>query len=725
MTDYVNGKLRDYKIKRYLLFPGGALLWIKDQILNLPEDVNVFYADGRKLFTRLMDTLIVQIANLVEQRLQQAKAEVAKGQARIKSYVAGLPKDLKAVGEAAAKEVSGRFEELEKSIDDKKNDLAQKLAEKYKEAHDKADESLKKIQEENKGLASGFLDSLAEVIKALKEFKARIMGLIKKGEETIKLILNDPIQFLANLINAIKLGLNQFVNNIWTHLKAGFMKWLFGSLAEMGIELPTDLSLPSILKLVLGVLGITYARMRAKAVKLIGERAVSMIEKLVELVKALIDGGPAAMWEKLKEYLSDLKAQVIDAIQDWIVTTVVKAAITKLVSMFNPAGAIVQAIMAIYNTVMFLIERASQIMAMVEAVINSVYNIATGAISGAANWIEQALARTIPLVISFLARLIGLGGISQKIKEIIQKVQGAVDKAIDKVIGKIVGFIKKLFGADKGKEESPELQAGLKDLDAITAKSEKEAMTKEELSTAVAGVKTKHKVFKSLSVNEDAEDFVYDYSASPGKKKKGPHRQVNYAIGEHPASRPKGFTGGGGDSHHVPVKVLVKWFGEVLKVAGTVTRDSGLKSKGEEYRGNAGGGLSAIWLSEKSHVAAHEPAEPGEMKTLRSEIQVLTSEGDLSSKPMRSTITSTVYEKTVGKPVDPEQDQKSRIREIYDKKAPRIGSLFKKVFDGLLEQGVAMVDRPSVNLSDKKWIAKLRKLAKETWASFLKVPKVK
>src|SRR5439155_25194049 len=170
----------------------------------------------------------------------------------------------------------------------------------------------------------------------------------------------------------------------------------------------------------------------------------------------------------------------------------------------------------------FLIEGASQILAMVEALMNSVYNIATGAISGAANWIEQALARTIPLVISFLARLIGLGGISQKIKEIIQKVQGAVDKAIDKVIGKIVGFIKKLFGADKGKEESPELQAGLKDLDAITAKSEKEAMTKEELSTAVAGVKTKHKVFKSLSVNEDAEDFVYDYSASPGKKKKGP-----------------------------------------------------------------------------------------------------------------------------------------------------------------------------------------------------------
>jgi hypothetical protein len=57
------------------------------------------------------------------------------------------------------------------------------------------------------------------------------------------------------------------------------MKWLFGSLAAMGITLPSDLSLPSILKLVLDVLGITYDRMRAKAVRLLGERAVGLIEK--------------------------------------------------------------------------------------------------------------------------------------------------------------------------------------------------------------------------------------------------------------------------------------------------------------------------------------------------------------------------------------------------------------------------------------------------------------
>ena len=98
------------------------------------------------------------------------------------------------------------------------------------------------------------------VIEAIIEFKNKLMAVLRKGADAIKLILADPIGFLGNLLSAIKQGFSQFASNIWTHLKAGFMKWLFGALAESGIEIPTDLTLPSILKLVLGVLGITYAR---------------------------------------------------------------------------------------------------------------------------------------------------------------------------------------------------------------------------------------------------------------------------------------------------------------------------------------------------------------------------------------------------------------------------------------------------------------------------------
>jgi hypothetical protein len=453
MTDFVDARMTRYKLERYLLKPFGAALWIKDQFLGLPDEVNVFYEQGRNLFTRLMNALVVKVAALVEQRLKEAKDEVTKGQAEIAAYVASQPKELQAVAKKAQSEVADRFKELESSIDDKKQQLAESLAQKYKEGFDKANDALKKLQDENKGLVQAFAEKLGEVIKILTEFKNKLMALLKKGADAIKLILADPIGFLGNLLAAIKLGFNQFVGNIWTHLKAGFMKWLFGALAETGIEIPTDLSLPSILKLVLSVLGITYERMRAKAVKLIGERAVRIIEKLVEYVRALISGGPAALWAKVKEDLSNLKEMVIDAIQNWLIETIIKKAIAKVVTMFNPAGAIVQAVIGICDTVTFLIEKASQIMALIEAVINSVTAIAQGAIGGAANWIEKSLASTIPLVIGFLAQLLGLGGISKKIKETIEKVQNFVDKAIDKAIAKIVALVKKLFGKLTGKED--------------------------------------------------------------------------------------------------------------------------------------------------------------------------------------------------------------------------------------------------------------------------------
>jgi hypothetical protein len=456
MTKFVNDKIFDYKLRRYLSIPiVGAARWIRDQFLGLPEEVNAFYAQGRVVFQAAMEALIVRVAALVERRLKEAKAEVAKGQAEIKAFVASQPKDLQQVAMKAQADVTSRFAELESSIEEKKSSLAQSLAQKYKEGFDKANEALQKIQDENKGLVAGFIGKLLEVIKALLEFKAKLMAVLKKGAETIKLIIADPLGFLGNLIAAVKGGIQAFVANIWTHLKAGFMKWLFGNLPP-GVTIPTDLSLPSILKLVLGVLGITYDKMRAKAVKLIGNTAVTVIEKLVGYIYTLVTGGPAALWEQVKGDLSNLKSMVIDAIQSWLVETVVKQAVMKIVSMFNPAGAIIQAIIAIYNIVMFVIEKAQQIMAFVESVVNSVHAIATGAIGGAIKWIEQALANTIPIVIGFLARLIGLGGISQKIRDFILKVQTKVDQAIDKAIKVIVDKVKKLFGKLAGKEDTPE-----------------------------------------------------------------------------------------------------------------------------------------------------------------------------------------------------------------------------------------------------------------------------
>jgi hypothetical protein len=456
MKSGARAEIAKFKEERYSGVTGKGR-WVADLFRPVPEEIKRITERHRQNFTKAMDGVAERVAAFVDGRLNAAKADIAKGQARIKTYVASLPKDLQAVGKAAEQDVSAKLDELRQGVEDKKNDLAQKLAQKYKEAQDRADEETKKIQDENKGYLAGLAESIGEVVKLLTEFKAKLMAVLKKGEDAIKLVLKDPIGFLGNLIGAIKLGFTQFVGNILTHLKTGFINWLFGGLAEAGVTPPPDLSLPSILTLVLQVLGLTWPQIRSLAVKKLGERNVEMLEKLVGFLMKIFNAGPAAAWAELKASLSDLKAAAIDALQNWIVTTVIQAAVTKILSMLNPAGAIVQAVIAIYNTVMFIVERIGQIMAVVEAIINSVTAIAQGAIAGAANWIEKALGGLIPVVIGLLARLAGLGKITAKITEFIRKVQGKVRGAIEKVIDKGLAWVKKLIGkGGKGKGKGKE-----------------------------------------------------------------------------------------------------------------------------------------------------------------------------------------------------------------------------------------------------------------------------
>lgn len=448
MKDYVEDRFD----KRYSGVRGKAR-WVKDKLLPLPDFVKAWFDQAHQQFRRDLDAVVVRVADMVESRLKKAKDRIDEGQTAIEKYVSTLEGDLKKYGETAATDVKGRFDDLRSSVDDKRKQLASSLAQRYKEAVDKGAQALQELKDAHKSLVERIRDAIVAVVKILREFKERIMSLLKKAAATIRLIIKDPIGFLKNILNAIKQGLRQFVSNIWKHLKAGFLGWMFGALGDAGLQMPAEFNLAGILSIVLQVLGLTYDRIRAKAVRLIGERNVAIIEKVADILHTLFTQGPAALWEQLKEYLSNLKEIVINAIQEWVVTKIITAAITKLVSMFNPVGAIIQAIITIYNVVMFLIERMPQILAFVQSVIDSIDNIVRGKIGAAANFIEQALARTLPIIISFLARLLGLGGISEKIKGIIKKIQQRVDKALDNLIKKIVNSVKRFLGKDKGRKD--------------------------------------------------------------------------------------------------------------------------------------------------------------------------------------------------------------------------------------------------------------------------------
>jgi len=184
-------------------------------------------------------------------------------------------------------------------------------------------------------------------------------------------------------------------------------------------------------------------------VKIVGEPVVSALEKAAEVFKVIVTEGIPGLWRFIKEKVEDLKSMVLDAIFDFIKEKVIIAGVTWVIGLLNPASAFFKACKAIYDIVMFFINRGSQILALVNAVIDSMAAIAKGSIGVAATFVENALAKAIPVAIGFLASLLGLGDISGTIRKTIDKAQAPINKAIDWVINQAVTLVKaagKLLG---------------------------------------------------------------------------------------------------------------------------------------------------------------------------------------------------------------------------------------------------------------------------------------
>ncbi len=275
-----------------------------------------------------------------------------------------------------------------------------------------------------------------------------VMPYLKKVGAAFKSILKNPIGFVRNLVAAAKLGFVNFGAHFLTHLKAGLIDWLTGSLP--GVYIPKAMSLVEFGKFALSVLGISWAQIRAKLVTALGangETIMKGLETTFDVVVALVRGGPAAAWELIKDKLTNLKDMVIDGITGFVMNTIVTKAIPKLISMFIPGAGFISAIVSIYDTIMVFVQKLAKIAAAVKAFVDSIVAIANGQIAGAAAKVESTLSGLLSLAISFLAGFLGLGNIASKVLAVIEKVRAAVDKALDTAINWIVGRARALFGS--------------------------------------------------------------------------------------------------------------------------------------------------------------------------------------------------------------------------------------------------------------------------------------
>jgi hypothetical protein len=373
-------------------------------------------------------------------------------------------------------------------------------------------------------------DTIWDLLKIIFEVVAPgAMPYLQKVGGAIKKIFKDPISFVGNLVKAGKLGFQNFASNIGTHLKKAFLEWLTGSLP--GVYIPKALNLKEFALLALSVLGITWANIRQKLVKATSENIVKGLETGFAIVKKLVTEGPAAAWEEIKSQLTNLKDMVMQGIMDYIIETVVKKAIAKVLSLLVPGGAFIQAIISIYDTVMVFIAKLKKIIQVAMAFLDSMMAIANGAIGAAAAKVESVLAGLLVLAISFLAGFLSLGKIADKVMNIINtKVRAPVDKAIDFVINWIVTTAKSLFKALFGKKDAKpdERTPAQKQVDLDKAISEatpligNKELDLDEVRAKLGGIKQKYRltvleIRKDNETDSEEADYVYAEVNPTGK----------------------------------------------------------------------------------------------------------------------------------------------------------------------------------------------------------------
>ena len=298
------------------------------------------------------------------------------------------------------------------------------------------------------------------VVRALR-IPVDLMGqLLEKAANAWDAVIAAPLRFIENALKSILQGIGRFMRNILSHLWYGVQGWLFNAVNQSGGRSGVSVSPPSswtdfraVFGFVLDMLGISVDHV----IDLIDRRvpgagrplraAVRFLTGALEWLQIAINEGPRGLWRHLTERLSSLGTMVLESAVGWIMTRVIAIVSARLAALAASAGlsGVLEAVKAVYNAIQTAIEYMPRILGILIRVFDTVTQIASGVLGPAAEMVETGFRMAMPVVIGFLANYAGLGGIGERIVEIIQDVRQRVDNAILWLIDRAIAAIRSLW----------------------------------------------------------------------------------------------------------------------------------------------------------------------------------------------------------------------------------------------------------------------------------------
>ena len=447
-------------------------LAIWDAITGLPDWVTRDYNRAEKLFGDNVCQLMRDISIKVNSVIATSHAIIGQARKDIDALFKGLGPEMEEWAKKEQAKYGKQLDKLSERANATRNDFNKNMTERAAQAVQDVRTQIHGLREKAKGLIGRIADAIGEFIddpiRAIINGLLRLVGippatfwaLVARIQQVIADIADKPKQFANNLMKALKQGFSQFFENVGKHLLNGLLSWLFSGLGNVGITIPSDLSLKNVITFFLQLMGITWARIRRLLAKHIGEKNIAMIEQAWQLVSSLIQKGPAGIFEMLKDQLNPqgILDMILQMAVDFVKEALIKQVAIRILGMLNPVGAIAQAIELIYKLLKWLFQNAAKIFTLIETIVGGAADLIAGNVGGMAKAVEGALARIVPIVIDFLAGLLGLGDLPDKVAQAVKRLQAFVERILDKVIGFLANKAKALLAklVRTGKSDEPD-----------------------------------------------------------------------------------------------------------------------------------------------------------------------------------------------------------------------------------------------------------------------------
>ena len=423
--------------------------WIFGEDTEAIEEV---FREEKERFLTTMDRTLDSIAELIAAQLNAAIDRIKLGRKEAQDFYDGLSKEQQRLAGEAMEVYTAKYDTLEETVTAKQEELAQTLAESYKSNVDSLRESFDKIKEEvSRGWIGKAIDFIVDVATAIKKLGELLLSIISRIANIIGDILAHPIRFLENLASGVVAGFQKFVGNLDTYLIAGFFEWLRGSVGGAAIEVPTSFEPQGLFNLVTQILSLNYQTFRDLAVQKFGEPAVAVMEEGAELAdeglalfRIARKDGLGALWAHIKEMIASNVSEIFEQVKETVLYQTIEKVLTFVGSLFTPVGAFIRAVQTLYRGLRFLVDNIDRIAELVDAFLSSLELAVQGNVAAITDKVVLALRGFIVVAIDFLAKLVGLGNLGDKVRKILKALRQPIIRAMKWLLNKLSPLVRRV-----------------------------------------------------------------------------------------------------------------------------------------------------------------------------------------------------------------------------------------------------------------------------------------